>query len=461
MMLALANARVLVVARFAAYAAVVAEVTTAPDISRTIALVGDTGAHVRAPALYDSASATLGWLATAIAAAVVRVAGLGGLGFVCALALALTLGLIEWRARRAGSPAIALCASLLGAACLVDAAHIGDGATDALCFAALLATFDLRGRPVIACVALVTALWCNLAAEGILAPAFAVVFAMGPILQRAEKSERSHTQLLALASALATLATPAFIAFPVDAWRAISFDNSLSDLLPGAPAVTAPHAYFAGLVFTMVVALALGARGARAGDTLVFALAAICAFAKGDYVPFIGIAGAPLLAETATRIFKQTATARGDARAFFAPCGLSAVLVAAVAGTAAGMRLPSLAASTAAAPYGILERYAHDPARAGRLLCTKPAWCDVAERTYGFDVIADSRVASAPDATIAAQQTIAGGKKGWHEKVRGLDVSAIFVDRRSGFATLLRADGWRAYGIDGTGALFVREPRAL
>jgi hypothetical protein len=461
MMRALANARVLVVARFAAYAAVVAEVTTAPDISRTIALVGDSGAHVRAPAFNDSASATLGWLATAIAAAVVRVAGLGGLGFVCALALALTLGLIEWRARRAGSPAIALCASLLGAACMIDAAHIGDGATDALCFAALLATFDLRGRAAIACAAIVTALWCNLAAEGILAPAFAVVFAMGGILERAEKAERTHAQLLAFASMLATLATPAFIAFPADAWRAISFDNSLSDLLPGAPAVTAPHAYFAGLVFTMVVALALGARGARAGDTLVFALAAICAFAKGEYVPFIGIAGAPLLAEAATRILKQTAAGRSDGSAFIAQCGLTAVLLAAVAGGVAGLRLPSLAAATAAAPYGVLGRYAHDPARAGRLLCTRPAWCDVAERTYGFDVVADSRVASAPDATIAAQQKIAGGKKGWHEKVRALDVGAIFVDRRSGFATLLRADGWHAYGTDGTGALFLRGTGAL
>jgi hypothetical protein len=435
---ALANARVLAVARFAVYAAVVAEAATSPDVPKTVALLG----------------------ASRVARAVFHVAGFGGLAFVTALALALTLGLIEWRARRAGSPTIALCASLLGATCLLDAAHVGDGATNALCFAAFLATFDLRGRRAIVCAAIVTALWCNHSVEGILAPAFAIVFALGPILERAEQSDRAHAQLLALASALAALATPAFLTFPAAAWRAIAFDNALGDVLPGAPAVTAPHAYYAGLVLTIVVALAIGARGTRAGDAMVFVFAAICAFAKGEFVPFIGIAGAPLLAEAATRIFRQPLSAPSPARTFYAPCAATAFVVAVVAGGVAGIRLPSLAATTAAPPYGVLARYARDPARAGRLLCTRLAWCDVAEGTYGFAVVADSRIASASDATIAAQQQISGAKPHWRKALRAFDVRAVFVDRRSGLATLLVADGWRPYGVDGMGALFTRTATA-
>ena len=461
MIAALANARVLVVARFCAYAAVVAETATSPNIPRTVALLDASHPPAHAAAFVDPASATLGWLATRIADVVAGAAGFGGLAFVTALALALTLAFVEWRARRAASPTVALGAALLGAACLLDVLHVGDGATSALFFAALLATFDMRGPQAIVAAFAVTALWCNLSPEGILAPVFAVVFAMGAIVDRAEKSERMHAQMLALCSALATLATPAFAAFPMDAWRAIALDNSLSDVLPGAPSVAAPLAYYAGLVLTIVVALAIGARGARSGDTFVFAFAAICAFSKGELVPFVGIAGAPVLAETATRIFKTLRAGIGSTKNVRTQCGISAAVVALVAGVVGGARLPGLATATAAAPYGVLARYAHDPARDGRLLCTKLAWCDVAERSYGFDVVADTRVPSAPDATIAAQRAIAGAKNGWRTKVRSLDVSAIFVDKRSGFATLLLADGWRPYGVDGSGALFVRTAATL
>lgn len=455
-MRALADARVLVVVRFAAYAAVVAGAATAPDIPKTVALLGTAHATAHAVPLTDQTTATLGWLSTAIAGVVIRVAGFGGLAFVTALALALTLGLIEWRARRAASPALALAAALLGAACLLDAVHIGDGATNALFFAALLAAFDLRGRRALVCVAAVTVIWCNCSPEGILAPIFAIVFALGPIIERAPTAERKHAQLLALFSLLPIFATPALAAFPGDAWFAVALDNALSDVLPGAPPVAAPVAYYAGMVLTIVAALAIGARGVRAGDTLVFGLAAIFGFAKAELVPLVGIAAAPLLAEAAARQFKQTAPVGGHARALSAQLVVPALCVAIVAGVVAAVRLPTLATATAAAPYGVLARYVREPGHTGRVLCTKLAWCDVAERAYGLDVVADSRIANAPDATIAAQRQIAGAKKGWVHEAHAFDVNAIFVDKRSGFATLLLADGWRPYGVDGTGSLFVR-----
>jgi hypothetical protein len=272
-------------------------------------------------------------------------------------------------------------------------------------------------------------------------------------------AERKHTQLLALFSLLPIFATPALAGFPGDAWSAVALDNSLSDVLPGAPSVAAPLAYYAGMVLTIVVALAIGARGVRAGDTLVFGLAAIFGFAKAELVPLVGIAAAPLLAEAATRQFKRMAAGSADGRVLSAQLIGPALCVAIVAGVIAGVRLPTLATATAAAPYGELARYAREPGHTGRVLCTKLAWCDVAERTYGFDVVADSRIANAPDATIAAQREIAGAKKGWVDDARAFAVNAIFVDKRSGFGTLLLADGWRPYGVDGTGALFVRVPQ--
>jgi hypothetical protein len=456
MMRALADTRVLVVARFVAYAAVAAGAATAPDVPKTVALLGPTHPFAHAPAFVDSSSATLGALATAIADATFRVAGFGGLAFGTALALVLTLALIEWRARRAASPPLAFCAALLGAACLLDTVHVGDGAANALCFAALLAAFDLRGPRAIAGAALVTALWCNLSAVGIFAPIFAVIFAMGSILDRAEDARRRRTQLIALGCVIATFATPALFMFAPDAWRAVALDNGVGDVLPAVPAVAAPLGYYVGVVLTIVVALAIGARGARAGDTLVFGFAAICAFAKGELVPFVGIAGAPLLAEAATRAFARPAAGDRGARAFALSCALTATVVALAAGGIAAVRLPTLTQATAAAPYGALARYAREPAHGGRLLCTKLAWCDVAERTYGFDVLADSRVAIAPDATIAAQREIAGAKRGWDARARAFGVDAIFLDARSGFATVLRADGWQPHGTDGSGALFVR-----
>jgi hypothetical protein len=411
------------------------------------------------PALADPAAATLGWLGAAIARVTGTYAGIGGLAFATALVLVATFAIVESLARRVAPPLVAFAATVLAAVCSLDALHVGAGASEGFFFAALLAAFALPGYRAVAASAIVTALWCNASAAGILAPLFCVAFVLGAILDRSPRPERNRAILIAAASALATCATPAFARYPIDAWRAIALDNGLADLIAVAPAVSAPFAYYAGIVLTVIVALVVGARSARSGQTLAFVFALFLAFSQGAFVPFAGIAAAPVLAEAAARVFGLARPVLPGGRAFAALAAGAGLVVAIAAGVAASKRLPALAQAPAAAPFGVLARFAAGPDARGVLLCTKLAWCDVADRSYGVRVLADSRLASAPDTTIAIQRTVASAKKGWAAKARAAGIDAIFVTDKSGFATLLAAAGWRRVATDAPGAIFVRNTR--
>ena len=448
--------RALAAVRFALYAAVAAGVTRAPDVAGTVGYLAPATVVAAPSTLSNAGSETIGWLATATATALARTAGTAGLVFATVLAILATLALVEWRVRRVASPALAFAGAALVAACSLDVLHVGGDVASEFFFAALLVALDLTGTAGLIAVALVTALWCNASATGIVAPMFAVVYALGGIADRASKNERIRSQIAALVCALATLATPAFAAYPWLAWRALNLDNAVNDLLPSTPYVTAPVGYQIGAILTIVVALAVGARAARTGSTFVFALAAFLGFAKGACVPFFAIAGAPILAESAARLTAFPRRPDGPARPFAYVLAATIAPIAFAVAALSVKTLPTIASVASMPPFGVLAKFASLPEPRGRLLCTKLAWCDVAERQYGIEVVADTRVAMADDAAIQTQRDIAHASKDWQAKARAIGVEAIFIDAHSGFATLLQADGWTQYAADDTGVLFVR-----
>ena len=180
------------------------------------------------------------------------------------------------------------------------------------------------------------------------------------------------------------------------------------------------------------------------------------AFSKGAFVPFLAIAGAPILAESASRLFSFARAKSVPGPALPGVLAASALGVAIVVALFSTRSLPPIATLASTAPFGSLAPFARLPKSRGRLLCTKLAWCDVAERRFDIDVVADTRVAVARDSDIESQRAISGAKKDWDAKARAAGVDAIFVDVKSGFATLLAADGWKRFATDGTGVLFTR-----
>ena len=202
--------RALAIVRVALYAGFAAGAAFSPDIPATIALLGPTHATLLTANTTpdDSAVATLGWMATWVATTLAGWFDFPGLAFANALAIAGTLALVEWRARRVSSPVVALAAAVIAAACSLEAVHIGGGAANGMFFAALLVALDFSGTAGLIAIAIVTALWCNVSAAGVLAPMFAIAYALGNMADRASRSERVRSQLAALVCALATLATP-------------------------------------------------------------------------------------------------------------------------------------------------------------------------------------------------------------------------------------------------------------
>jgi hypothetical protein len=458
--------RLRAIARVCIYAASAIAAAFAPNVPGAIALVGPSHASTDLGASLDPAARTIGWLSSFVADAFAH-AGFAGLAFATALTIAATFALVEIRARRSASAPFALAAVVLCAACSLDAVHVGGGAADGLFLAALLLALERGGTGGLGATALVALLWANASPAGLLAPVFACAYALGDYLDAraegaAQAAARSARGSLArtLVAIAATCATPALLAYPLDAWRALSLDSSLNDLLPAVPSVAAPLGYRVGVVATMIVAFAIGARSARAGATCAFAIAAILAFAKGAFVPMIAIAGAPILAEATSAIFARAnrgtmgGATPGRALAGFA---LVAFGTALASGLVAARRFPSLASALDVAPFGVLAKYARDPGPHRRIICTKLPWCDVAERRYGLAVFADTRIANASDAIVASQRAIASATGDWSATARKHEIGAIFLDRRSGLVRVLAARGWHAFAADGSGALWLRE----
>jgi hypothetical protein len=448
--------RVLLVCRFALYAVIAAHIATTPERPATIGLLETTEAA--APALIDPSSQTLGWLSHELARAIARTAGIGGLCFATSLTVLLTMALMEWRARTEGSRTGAFAATLIGATCLLDLTGVGDGVCDALCFAALLMALSVRGRVASVAIGVITALWCNLSVDGVLAPLVIVVYGFGRTLNSETATNPPPMGFTILASLIGTFCTPALLLYPIDASHAIANQNiQSSSVLTGLQLTPSVHSFgwHAALLVIVAVFVALAVHGDNRRDSLIFALTIFCGVAQHVLIPFIGIAATPLLARSFSRMFEKSQLIE-TVGARIGAYGVPAVVIALGAGQLARTHLPDLTTATVREPFRILGDYAHSTNRGGKIFCPNSSWCDVAEHRYGLAVLADSHVPSAPDSIVQALLDTDLLKKGWQRELERLNVQAIFLDRRSGLATVLAADGWQPFESSAQSSLLIR-----
>ncbi len=442
------------VSRCLLYAAVAIAVARAPV---AIAALDSDAFAARAMLVSHAVSPVFG---PETAAAGSRSGGLGWLGALVATALAATpltihlvtvamllatLALVEVRARSRSNATSATAAAAVAALCGCDAAYVGAPLEAPLFTAALLVLLD---RPTVLRAVLATALtllWCNTSASGLLGVAFALAAALGALLDRRPPDERRALWLAASGACLATLATPAGLAYPVLAFHALRIAGALEGLASTAPSEIAPVAYHVGFFLVLVLGLVLGLRALRLGGALSALIALALALANGANLPLFGAVVAPLLAAGAVRLRTTVPSSVALALTCVAALAINAAATDAYAHARAAQRDGALLARRAAGLPGVR-----------RIFCAPVDWCASAVASGG-SVLIDDRVDRAPSRVRAAQLALAQARPTWRRVVRQYGIDAIVVNGDSALASLLRLNrNWRGIAARGNAVLVAR-----
>ncbi len=356
------------------------------------------------------------------------------------------LALVEIRARARSNAWLGTAAAAIAALCACDAAHAG-GPLAAPLFTA--AFFMLLDRPTVRRAVLGTALalfWCNTSASGLLGGVLALAAALGTSLDRQPVLERRAAWLAAFGACLATLATPAGLAYPVLAFHALRIDGTLEGIVSTAPSEIAPVAYHVGFFLVLVLGLAIGLRALRFTGAFPALVALALGLANGANLPLVGVVVAPLLAGGALR--PRTTVARGLA--------LALTCVAVLAANVGPGGTDANARASAQRDGAFLASRAAGLHDVRRVFCEQVAWCASAVAAGG-SVLVDDRVDRAPSPVRDAQLALGQAHVTWLGVAKRYGIDAIVVSRDSALASLLRLDSrWRTYGARGDTALFVR-----
>ncbi|MBD5632839.1 MAG: hypothetical protein IAI49_00045 [Candidatus Eremiobacteraeota bacterium] len=390
---------------------------------------------------------SLGWLGALAARAASICSAPSGPAFAAVAYACAALWLVDVRARRiaselGGPQRAAGFAASLALLCTLDALRPGGGAS-AWCGAALaMLLLDVPSKRNLAAFFAVSVVWCNLAPHGVLAPALALVVAVGATLARPRTGDLRARWLAAALGGLATLCTPAGSGFPAAAFAALRLGDAAAGIVTSVPAVTAPHAYRSGLFVLMLLALVAGARGRGMRDALPVALAFVLALANGAFVPVFGIVAAPVIV-AGLRTLRLPA---------WAPVAFACVAVAAVALVARGAPPPRLASQ----PFELAAVEAVRARPHALLVCANVDWCDVA-LAGGERVLVDGRIAPYDADARASQREIAGVGRDWERALARSRATAVLAVNDSPLSTLLGlSTNWVATRRDERATLYER-----
>jgi hypothetical protein len=344
-------------------------------------------------------------------------------------------------------------AAPLTAVCALGGFGIAGGIVTALFAAALAYLLERPGPRTVAAVTLLSVIWCNVAPQGLFAPAIAVCFAA---FKRVDPSDaaavaaRRWGRIACATTALATLATPALASYPLLAFEGLRVDRLLAGIVAYHPVDVAPLAYRFGFGFAVLAALAVGTQRGREDAIPLFVFAALLALANGSYVVVFGALAAPLLAASAAAMFPKLAgrtigSVRGDAVA--GACALS--LGAALAWHFAGGATPP--------GFALAASLARD-SQPHRLYCANVDWCDAAlTGSPHHKVFMDGRVAAYPTKIWDAERDIRTLKPHWRKQLDDFRVDTLLTQKDRALATLIAmGGGWREVASDESAVLYER-----
>jgi len=398
-------------------------------------------------------SGGLGWLG----ALTVYVFSLGSEAiarFVTIVATLATFALVELRARRAAGRVYALAAVALAAACALGELGIAGGIVTALFATGLAYLLERPGPRTVVAVTLLTVIWCNVAPQGLLAPAIAiclVAFKRVDPTDAVAVAQRRWGRIACAATALAIFATPALFSYPLLAFEGLRVDRLLSGIVAYHPMDVAPLAYRLGFGLAVLAALATGTVRGREDRIPLLVFAAMLALANGAYVVVFGALAAPLLAASAVAAFgklgNQTlGSVRGDAVAGACVLAFGALLAWHFGAGAAPPPGFALAASLAR------DSQPH------RLYCANVDWCDAAlAGSPRVRVFMDGRVAAYPNTIWDAEHDTRTLKPHWRKRLDDFRVDTLLLQKDRAFATIIAmSGGWREVAGDASAVLYER-----
>ena len=400
----------------------------------------------------------IGWLGADAAYTIARLAGFGGLAAASGASVVLALALVELRARERAGYVLSLVAGIFAAFAFLDVMHVGGGATGWVCAAALLYVLDrARGFALPVIAGGVTAVWCNLAPEGVLAPLLAALVAYGYSVDRRFTGRAVGDAWLAVAAcALATLCTPAGVAYLQLAPWAAHLHASAGQLLPLAPFTIAPRAYYGAFLATVLFGATLGVARGRAGDVLLLGAALLLTLRNGADAPLLGIIAAPIFAESFAAIAPQFKTAP-PARERLADGLIAAIAFLLAISLAFVSHARAQAQSLRIAPYGMLARYAADGSP-HTMVCSVVEWCDYAMLLPNLRPLMDGRLERADRSTRDGQHAIATVGTGWKRELARRGIDTVLTHRTDALAALLElSPNWTVVDGDADVILFQRE----
>jgi MFS family permease len=400
-----------------------------------------------------SPTAAVGWLGAVVTDALAS-AGATLSTFFAALAALVTFALVERRARRVGGAIFGLAATGLALLCAIGSFGFAGGIVTALFAVTLAEILDRPGTAAAVGATLLAVLWCNVAPQGIFAPAISLVLALGARFEARSEDEQRWRWIAFAGTALALFATPGFLAFPGIALEDLRLDRGLQDIVPFNPIEVAPLAYRLGFPLAFFAAFAVGVRPRRVGDVLLLLAAGLLALANGTYLPVFGVLVAPLLGASAAAEFplpeSKLATPRGDVLVAIAGVLAAAILVA----TLVPRERP------AAPGYGLAAALALD-AKPHRLMCMNVDWCDAAfANDSATRAFMDGRVGAYPQSVRDAQVAFVHLHGPWRRTLATYRIDAVLARKNRGLSMLMAlTPGWKAVASDDLAVLYERGAR--
>ncbi len=368
-----------------------------------------------------------------------------------------TLVLTAWSARRLGSSTIATAIAVL---CVAFSMVESYGIRAQVFAWAMLAAvmFVLRcshGRARWWIVPLV-ALWANLHASALLAPALLALWTLGVAIEDRGWSARVRQYaLLTLACAGAVFLTPLGYHLPLYAIALVQspIRVAINEWQPSD--ITATSFALGALVLILVTCVFGVERSRRWPEILLFAAVAWLAFSAVRNVPICAIVLAPAVAQRLTAYLPE----RLRINAMFSERPVTALLYV---GTFIGAALAALTLATSAEftrgnlPVRAIAALKSIPGT-HNLYCEDFAWCSLALAYPNVREFIDGRCDPFPLPVWNDYETVFGAKGQWRQILNRRGVNAIVVDKKRALAHALPLwHSWRLVYADTTYRLFVR-----
>lgn len=368
-----------------------------------------------------------------------------------------TILLTAWSARRLGAStlATAICALCVAFSMVESYGIRAQVFAWALLAATMLILRTCEGRARWWIVPIV-ALWANLHASALLAPALLALWTVGiAIEQRGWNARVRAYAVLTIASAGAVFLTPLGYRLPLYAIALIQSPIRTA-INEWQASNIADFSFMAGALVLVVATFALGVeRSRRWPEWLIFAAVTWLAVSAIRNVPVCAIAIAPAVAQRLTLLIPERLrinaifAERPVTALLYAGTLIAAIVTGVALGSSSEMRvgnLPVRAIATLASVSGTHNLY-----------CEDFAWCSLALAYPNVREFIDGRCDPFPIAVWNDYETIYGAKGSWREALDRRGVDAIVVSNKHALARALdKWHDWRLVYSDESYRLFVR-----